>query len=256
MRKHIRTLLALGVCLAFLVSGCAFFQQSEGKIITEIVAQDVGYLIARENPLLASALLEYTEWALENVENLGFDKWKDCIINVLGDDEFFRINFEKLTSLIEVDLEGIDDIERRMSVIIPILRSFAEGIRVGLRESKKPVGHLSLADFTWDGELNPNEFDTWKLLSIQPTSQGYFWVFIENPDRDSPIDVVVLRVDSNSNILGYRYFKDGESYLYLFDSNKNKYVRYYFTQEERESCMKCHSNKPEKDLLHEDTKGA
>ncbi len=102
-------------------------------------------------------------------------------------------------------------------------------------------GHLPLAAFTWEGELNPNEFDSWKLLSIQPTSQGYFWVIIENPDRGSPIDVVALRVDSNSNVLGYRYFKDGEPYLYIFDSNEDKYVRYYFTQEDKESCMKCHS---------------
>ena len=97
--------------------------------------------------------------------------------------------------------------------------------------------------FTWEGELNPNEFDNWKLISVQPTPQGYFWVFIENPDQTSAIDVVVMEVDLNSMLRSYRYFKYGEPHIYLFDNNQQKYVRHHFTNEQKKSCMQCHSDK-------------
>lgn len=125
--KGIRVLLIFTV-VAFLVSSCAF-KQPEGKIITEIVAQDVGYLIAKENPKLATRILKYMETEPDSIS------WKAWMIAQLVDDEFLRMNFEKLVLLIEVDLEGIDDIEKLLTVITPILRSFAKGIRVGLKVS-------------------------------------------------------------------------------------------------------------------------
>ena len=76
---------------------------------------------------------------------------------------------------------------------------------------------------TWEGELDPNEFRKWKFLSVTPNVEGLAWVFIKNPDQASPIDTVALAVDLNSNILGYRYFKDGEPYSYIFDNNNDKY---------------------------------
>ncbi len=94
---------------------------------------------------------------------------------------------------------------------------------------------------TWEGELDPNEFRNWKLLSVTLNVEGLAWVFIKNPDQTSPIDTVALAVDLDSNILGYRYFKDGEPYSYVLDNNEDKYVRHYFTHEEKESCVKCHS---------------
>ena len=96
--------------------------------------------------------------------------------------------------------------------------------------------------FTWEGELNPNEFDNWKLVSVQPTPQGYFWVFIENPDQTSAIDVVVMEVDLNSMLRSYRYFKYGEPHIYIFDNDQQKYVRHYFTNEQKKSCIQCHND--------------
>ena len=121
--------LMLIVLIAFLVliPSCATFQQSEKDIITEIIAQDVGYLIAKENPKLAALVLKYMETEPDSIS------WKAWMIAQLVDDEFLRMNFEKLALLIEVDLKGIDDIEKRLAVITPILRSFARGIRVGLK---------------------------------------------------------------------------------------------------------------------------
>ena len=97
--------------------------------------------------------------------------------------------------------------------------------------------------FTWEGELNPNEFDNWKLISVQPTPQGFFWVFIENPDQTSAIDVVVMEVDLNFTLRSYRYFKYGEPRIYVFDNNQSKYARHYFTHEQKKSCIKCHIDK-------------
>jgi len=97
--------------------------------------------------------------------------------------------------------------------------------------------------FDWEGELDPNEFDKWKVISVQPTPQGLVWMFAKNPDQASPIDIVAMAVDLNSTLFGYRYFKYGIPYSYVFDSNEEKYVRQHFTDEQRQSCMKCHSDK-------------
>jgi hypothetical protein len=103
--------------------------------------------------------------------------------------------------------------------------------------------------FSWEGELDPNEFDNWKLLSVRPSPQGLFWIFVKNPDQESPIDIVAMVIDLNSTLLGYRYFKYGEPHSYIFDSNEGKYVRRHFTNEQRRSCMKCHSDKVSQPLI-------
>ncbi len=97
--------------------------------------------------------------------------------------------------------------------------------------------------FTWEGELDPNEFDKWKVISVAPTPQGLIWMFIKNPDRASPIDVVAMQVDLNSTLLSYRYLEYGEPHIYVLDINQNKYVRHHFTLEQKKSCMQCHSDK-------------
>ena len=97
--------------------------------------------------------------------------------------------------------------------------------------------------FTWEGVLDPNEFDKWKVISVQPTAQGLIWMFIKNPDQASPIDIVALAVDANSTLIAYRYFKYSEPHSYIFDINEDKYVRHHFTDEQKKSCMKCHSGK-------------
>lgn len=101
---------------------------------------------------------------------------------------------------------------------------------------------LFLTGFTWEGELNPDEFDKWKVVSAQPTPQGFLWMFVKNADEESPIDIAAMAVDINSTLIGYRYFKYGEPYSYIFDRTRDKYVRYRFTVEEKESCKRCHNS--------------
>lgn len=110
--------------------------------------------------------------------------------------------------------------------------------------------------FTWEGELDPNDFDNWEIVSTLPNPQaGYAWVIIKNPWVDeynvfydaetAAIDRVAMLVDSYQNLLGYRYFKDGEPYGYFFDIEQKKYVRHEYSQEEKNGCMECHKQRAE-----------
>lgn len=94
--------------------------------------------------------------------------------------------------------------------------------------------------FTWEGELDPNEFDKWIPIDVRPNPQGSAWVFAENPDRSSPIKVVALIIIPSGALLGYRYFKYGEPHSFIFDVENNKYVREELTSEQRSGCIKCH----------------
>jgi len=97
--------------------------------------------------------------------------------------------------------------------------------------------------FSWEGELDPSEFSNWELLSVRPTPQGLFWMFVKNPEQGSPIDVVAMAVDLEATLVGYRYFKYGEPHSYAFDPNEGKYIRRHFTDQDKKSCVECHSEK-------------
>lgn len=102
---------------------------------------------------------------------------------------------------------------------------------------------LSFLGFSWEGELDPNEFDKWELISTQPTPQGLLWMYMKNPDEASPIDIVAMAIDMNATLLGYRYFKNGKPYSFVFDDSQEKYVERHFTDEQINACMKCHQDK-------------
>lgn len=91
--------------------------------------------------------------------------------------------------------------------------------------------------FTWEGELNPNNFDKWEVLSVQPSPQGIIWMFLRNPDKESPIDIVATGVFVDGTLMGYRYFKYGEPYSFTYDVEKDSY-----TEEEKLTCMECHQD--------------
>lgn len=262
-RQSSSTIFLLGVCLVFLVSGCASLSSLIGQhyetFTFEINNEQVDVRLPEELPSMEKA-----KGGGEQCFNLLVCVQSFCLSEEKDHDHIdFLYRNGKVIALVWTKTTETEPSKRYVSWIyaegIPILvdiKAINELINDPPEKKPKETSLLSLTEFTWEGELNPNEFDDWKLLSVRPVPQGYFWVFIENPDQTSAIDVVVLEVDLNSNVLGYRYFKDGEPYLYVFDVNKGKYVHYSFTQEEKESCMKCHSDKPERDLLHEDMRGA
>ena len=98
-------------------------------------------------------------------------------------------------------------------------------------------------EFTWEGELNPNAFNNWEVLSIQNTNNpSIIFSFIRNPDKTSPIKKVVLDIIVfDGGLLRYRYFKDGQPYCYVYDG-ENKYMQRKYTLEERKGCMECHQD--------------
>ena len=104
---------------------------------------------------------------------------------------------------------------------------------------------ISVMAFTWEGELDPNEFDKWELAYAMPQSNGVSWYVVKNPDKSELIDTVALLVDLNANLLGYRYFIGNEPHGYFFDLDEEKYKRHKYTQEQKQACMECHSGKVE-----------
>ena len=97
--------------------------------------------------------------------------------------------------------------------------------------------------FTYEGELDPNTFDSWELVSVIPNPNGLSWVIVKNPDPAGPIKTVALLVDLNSNLLGYRYFKHGEPFGYFFNMDQENYARFEYTPMQKKRCMECHQDR-------------
>lgn len=101
-------------------------------------------------------------------------------------------------------------------------------------------------DFTWEGELSPDEFTEWKVIKTElDVPRGIMWVYWQNPDSNAPVKVVAGEVYIDGTLVMYRYFKYGVPYMFYLDNEKNKYVQYKFTEKEKRSCMKCHKDKVE-----------
>ena len=96
--------------------------------------------------------------------------------------------------------------------------------------------------FTWEGELDPNEFNKWEIISTTPSNPNLMLIIIQNPDVTNPIQKVAMLLDYSSNLLAYRYFKNGEPFGYFFDEPQLKYIRYEFTPEQKRQCMECHKD--------------
>ncbi len=108
-------------------------------------------------------------------------------------------------------------------------------------ETPDPVSTEMEAGFTWEGELDPNEFDKWEKITTSPGPRiGTAWVFIKNPDCGAPIEIVALQIKFEGYLLAYRYFKDHEPYVYVFNVIQNKYIRLRMTEDQKRSCMECH----------------
>ena len=99
--------------------------------------------------------------------------------------------------------------------------------------------------YTFEGEMNPEIFMKWKVIEgtaklITPTLAT---VMVENPDRSAKVKRIQLFIVRYENILtSYRYFKEGEAFYYYLDTEKNKYVRLFYSVGELKGCMECHKD--------------
>lgn len=77
--------------------------------------------------------------------------------------------------------------------------------------------------WTYDGELNPDDFDTWEVVSVAPCPSGapHAHVLIQS----SYGLFIELKVDSAMNLLAYFYTKDGVDYEFTYDPETEHYTQ-------------------------------
>lgn len=102
-----------------------------------------------------------------------------------------------------------------------------------------------LVAFTYEGEMNPEEFLTWAPIPGTERMEDTFImsVVLANPDQTSKIKKVRTYVFIlTSKLIGYRYFKKNELFIYTLDIERNKYVRRYLSESKRKDCARCHKS--------------
>jgi len=101
-------------------------------------------------------------------------------------------------------------------------------------------------DYTWDGELDPHEFNNetkWTYAGTLQQDYSTVWVILANVDTASPIDHVALLTDAYGNVLAYRYFKLNEPHVFSFDTDKLHYREYTYTEAQKQECFTCHADR-------------
>jgi len=102
-----------------------------------------------------------------------------------------------------------------------------------------------LVAFTYEGEMNPEEFLTWAPIPGTERMVNAFVVSVvlANSDQTSKIKKVrVFIFTPTSKLIGYRYFKGNELFMYVLDMERNKYIRKYLSESERRDCASCHKS--------------
>ena len=76
--------------------------------------------------------------------------------------------------------------------------------------------------FTFDSELNPEEFYNWERVEFFRTSPYGGVVMLKNPDPNARIKVGSLNI-YGGEVLSYSYVIDGKTYTYEFNNETNNY---------------------------------
>ena len=104
------------------------------------------------------------------------------------------------------------------------------------------VGTIALAA-SYEGEIDPDKLLQWEAISAQNITPFYMVITAENPDEKSEIKRVRMIVFKPTKlIIEYGYFLRGKIYAYNFDAKQNKYVRHYYSDQEKKACLKCHKD--------------
>ncbi len=97
--------------------------------------------------------------------------------------------------------------------------------------------------FTWEGELDPNEFVKWQIIETKMFNSLTMIATAQNPDKGAKVQRIQMFIYINGTLLSYRYFKEGEIYEYELNLDKDMYERRKHTENYRKSCMQCHNVK-------------
>jgi hypothetical protein len=95
--------------------------------------------------------------------------------------------------------------------------------------------------FSWEGELDPNEFVKWQIIGAKMVSPLTMIATAQNPDKEAEIQRIQMILYIDGTLLSYRYFKGGEIYDYELNIDKSMYERHEYTEKDHRSCMQCHS---------------
>lgn len=83
------------------------------------------------------------------------------------------------------------------------------------------------AEFTYDGPLNPEDFQNWITVQIGPCYKGkdHYHVVIQNPDKTAEIQIVALTLfPSNGGIMtitAYEYDLNGTHYVFMINGDNH-----------------------------------
>ena len=100
---------------------------------------------------------------------------------------------------------------------------------------------LQTAGLTWEGDLNPTEFDKWELVQITKEDSQSVHYIAKNPDENSPIHFISLVFGKEENhVLEYYYFKDGEPHSFIYYDELDKYKERIMPRWRKKRCFKCH----------------
>ena len=83
----------------------------------------------------------------------------------------------------------------------------------------------------YEGELNPHEFSTWKILKYRPCPSGgsdlHFQIKNPGPGGPLTVEIIVLFLDAETGVLmAYIYEMNGEEFGYVIpQTGPKKYMR-------------------------------
>lgn len=203
------------------------------------------------------SIMEIAEFKWEECFNLVVCRQRFFLAETWGDVDFIYNDKAEVLALVWINRSENVYVAWKYVDGLPVLVGIKD-INQLIRDAEKPGtvnfrGKLQLGpkpppifiDFTYEGELNPDIFAKWKVIKTKFDSSGIIWMYWQNPDPNSPIKVVVGEVYIDETLLAYRYFKNGQPYMFTLDSEQNKYVRYNFTDVEKKDCMRCHESEVE-----------
>jgi hypothetical protein len=103
---------------------------------------------------------------------------------------------------------------------------------------------LNANALSWEGELNPTEFNKWEGVKIVYENTWYVHIIAKNRDETSRISLVNLTYrKEGGKLMEYSYFKEGEVYIFKYHEDTDSYKRAPLLKWEKERCLNCHRPK-------------
>ena len=130
-------IISFALIIALLVFDTCVTLKTPGLgLIAEVTAQNVGYEIAKENPTEVKQLLDETKEFLSILTEANsvtvYNDWAKMVLALTVKDPLLRMNFEKLLSLVQVDLKDklVTDC---FATVQQVLNDFLTGVSMGMK---------------------------------------------------------------------------------------------------------------------------